>query len=92
LGYRADRMAFEFTMLNHNGEAVECQISSVAMDDLAGKRGTLPDEREAQFIRLRELIERIASDNFDNETVVRGAIVRIFGKHIRSAPHSSSGR
>ena len=87
LGYDAERMAFEFTMLN-KGEAVSCEISSAAMDELAGKRGTLPAEREAQFLRFRETIERIGSDNFDSDPVVRGAIVRIFAKHIRSAPQS----
>ena len=87
LGYDIDRMAFKFMMLN-KGETVECEISSVAMDDLGGKRGTLPAEREAQFMRLREVIERIASDNFDSETIVRGAVVRIFAKHIRSASRS----
>jgi hypothetical protein len=81
LGYDVDRMAFKFMMLN-KGETVECEISSVAMDDLGGKRGTLPAEREAQFMRLREVIERIASDNFDSETIVRGAVVRIFATHI----------
>jgi hypothetical protein len=82
LGYDAERMAFQFTMLN-KGETVECTISGAAMDEIAGKRGVLPAEREAQFLRLREEIERIASDNFDDDTIVRGAVVRIFAKHIR---------
>ena len=85
LGYDAERMTFKFTMLN-KGETVECEISSAAMDDLASKRGTLPAEREAQFLRLREATERIASDIFDKGTIVRGAVVRVFAKHIRSAP------
>jgi len=87
LGYDTDRMAFEFTMLNKD-ETVPCEISSAAMDELAGKRGTLPAEREVQFLRLRETIERIASDNFDGDPIVSGAVVRVFAKHIRSAPHS----
>ena len=86
LAYDADRMAFEFTMLNKD-QTVPCEISSAAMDELAGKRGTLPAEREAQFLRFRETIERIASDNFDSDATVRGAVVRIFAKHIRRAPH-----
>jgi hypothetical protein len=76
LGYDAERMTFQFTMLN-KAETVECAISG------AGKRGALPAEREAQFLCLREAIERIASDNFDHDTIVRGAVVRIFAKHIR---------
>ena len=87
LGYDTDRMAFEFTMLNKD-ETVPCEISSAAMDELAGKRGTLPAEREAQFVRFRETIERIASDQFDSDSTVRGEVVRIFAKHIRSAPQS----
>jgi hypothetical protein len=88
LGYDAERMAFQFTMLN-TGETVECTISGAAMDQLSGTRGTLPAEREAQFLLLRETIERITSDNFDSETPVKGGVVRIFAKHIRSAPASS---
>jgi hypothetical protein len=85
LQYDVDRMAFEFTMLNNEGGTVRCQISAAAMDELAGARGTPPDEREAQFMSFRDRIESIASDDFDHGA--RGAAVRIFAKHIRSLPH-----
>jgi hypothetical protein len=83
VGYDANRMAFEFTMLTADATTVVCQISSAAMDQLAGGKGARPLEREAQFIRLRDAIERIASDNFDDTSVVRGPVVQIFAKHIR---------
>src|SRR5258705_12604175 len=89
LGYDTESMAFQFTMLN-KGETVECTISGAAMDELSGKRGTLPAERKAQFLLLREAIERIASDKFDSESPVTGGVVRIFAKDIRSAPPASS--
>jgi Protein of unknown function (DUF1488) len=92
LGYDANRMAFQFTMLNGKAETVECEISSAAMDELAGKKGTRPAEREAQFLSLREMIERIASDNFDHDSVVRGAVVRIFAKHTHSQNHPDDDR
>jgi hypothetical protein len=79
LGYDNERMAFKFTMLNGD----ECQISGAAMDDVAGDKGTLPDDREAQFLRLREPIEHIASTIFDERTVLKGAVLRIFSKDIR---------
>jgi len=69
-------------MLNKD-ETVECTISGAAMDELAGKKGTLPAEREAQFLLLRDAIERIASDNFDSETPATGGVVRIFAKHVQ---------
>jgi hypothetical protein len=81
LGYDAERMAFQFTMLS-KGETVECTISGAAMDELSGKRGTLPAEREAQFLLLREAIERIAADKFNSETPARGGVLRIFAKHV----------
>jgi hypothetical protein len=84
LGYDAERMAFHFTMLLQ-GETVECTISGAAMDELAGKKGTLPAEREAQFLLLRDAIERIASNNFDSEISVKGGVVRIFAKHLSKA-------
>jgi Protein of unknown function (DUF1488) len=84
-GYNTDRMVFEFAMLNSKGETVECEISSVAMDDLAGARGTYPGEREGQFLHLREAIEPIASGMFDEEARKKGVVIRIFSKHIRGA-------
>lgn len=64
LGYNTERMVFKFMMLN-GGEAVECQISGAAMDDVAGGKGTLPADRAAQFLGFREQIEHIASTIFD---------------------------
>ena len=91
LGYDAERMTFQFAMLN-KAETVECAISGAAMDEIAGKRGVLPAEREAQFMCFREAIERIASDNFDHDTIVRGAVVRVFAKHIRKSNLTTSAR
>ena len=64
IGYNTDRMMFEFTMITHDTRVITCEISSVAMDHLDGRRGTRPPEREAQFIRLRDAIEKIASGIF----------------------------
>ncbi len=83
LGYDANRMAFEFTMMHERG-IVDCEISSTAMDDLAGEKGVRPDEREAQFRRLREPIERIASDIFDQNNLFPGQTICIFSKHVRN--------
>jgi hypothetical protein len=83
LGYDANRMAFEFTMMHAQG-IVDCEISSTAMDDLAGEKGVHPDDREAQFRRLREPIERIASDIFDQNGMAPGRAICIFSKHVRN--------
>jgi hypothetical protein len=82
IGYDTDRMTFEFTMLTPDARVVSCEISSIALDYMVGKRGTLPSEREAQFIDLRDVIEMIASDNFQGETAALGRVVRIFAKHL----------
>ena len=82
LGYNNQCMTFGFTMFN-DGEVIEFAISAAAMDDLVGgARGTLTD-REAQFLRLREAIESIASAKFHSGTLIRGSAVRIFAKDIR---------
>ena len=83
LGYDATRMAFEFTMM-HGLRIVDCEISSTAMDDLAGEKGVRPDEREAQFKRLRDMIERVASDIFDQRSISPVETIRIFSKHVRN--------
>ena len=81
VGYDLERLAFRFTMLNGD-EAVECQISDAAMDELAGVRGTLSTARQAQFLTHRDAIEQIASDLFDAGPSIKSAAVRIFAKHI----------
>jgi hypothetical protein len=80
IGYDAERMMFEFTMVASDERPVRCQISSVALDQMDSGRGTVPSEREAQFVRLRDAIEKIASDIFKDES--RGGIVHIFEKHL----------
>ncbi len=81
--YDHERMAFKFTMLSGE-DTVQCQISGAAMDDLAGGKGTPSSDREAQFLRHRDEIERIASVMFDERALVlKGAVVRIFSKHLR---------
>lgn len=84
VGYDDERLAFKFTMLNADGgEAVECQISDAAMDELAGVKGTESIARQAQFVAFRDAVERLASDIFDEAPRVKGYAVRIFTKHIR---------
>jgi hypothetical protein len=90
LRFDADRMAFEFAMLDGERGKVRCQISGAAMDELAGTRGTASAEREAQFKGLRDEIERIASEKFDRGGILKGAVVRIFVKDIPTAPHRSN--
>jgi hypothetical protein len=53
------------------------------MDVLVGARGTIPAEREAQFLRLRDTIERIASDLFDKGLATPSGMIRIFRHHVR---------
>ena len=81
IGHDLERLAFRFTMLN-DGEAVQCQISDAAMDELAGMQGTESSARLAQFTSLRESIERIASDLYDEAPRFKGYVVRIFVRHL----------
>ena len=82
IGHDTERLAFRFTML-HDADTVECQISDAAMDELGGVKGTESIARQAQFLALRDAVERLASDIFDEAPRVRGYTVRIFTKHIR---------
>ena len=65
VGYDDARRVFMFTMLN-GAETVQCEISSSAMDDLAGGVSGGPAGRGAQFLIARREIERIASSVFDD--------------------------
>ena len=82
VGYDADRMSYKFTMM-HQARIVDCEISSAALDDLANEKGVRPDERESQFKRLRDAIERVASNIFDQGGMAQSERIRIFAKHIR---------
>lgn len=67
-GYDFNRMVVEFTMVNQ-GKVISCAISSAAMDNLEGGRGVKPEQRVAQFMRLREVIEERASRKYFDEHV-----------------------
>ena len=85
IGHDDERLAFRFTMLN-DAQTVECQISDAAMDELGGVKGTESMARQAQFLALRDAIEGIASGIFDKGPCVKGLVVRIFTRHIRTLP------
>lgn len=61
--YDFDRMVVLFTMMDGDAE-VPCAISTTAMDDLERSSGIKAEQREAQFMRLREQIEEHAARKF----------------------------
>jgi Protein of unknown function (DUF1488) len=62
-GYEYDRMVILFSMIDDQKEIL-CAISTSALDDLENGTRSKPDEREAQFIRLRDRIEDRAARKF----------------------------
>ena len=92
LGYDADLMAFKFTMRNGQ-QFVQCEVSRAALADLAGgwTAGAARD-LPAQFESHRELIEAIASAQFDQTPNKETRLVRIFVKHIPSSTTQKSRR
>src|SRR3974377_1580986 len=63
LGYEFDRMVMLFSMVDGQRE-IPCAISTSAMDDLEGVARSRPNQREAQFMRLRDRIEERAARKF----------------------------
>jgi hypothetical protein len=63
LGYEFDRMVMLFSMADGQRE-IPCAISTSAMDDLEGVARSRPNQREAQFMRLRDRIEERAALKF----------------------------
>jgi hypothetical protein len=63
LGYEFDRMVILFSMIDGQRE-IPCAISTSAMDDLEGVARSRANQREAQFIRLRDRIEECAARKF----------------------------
>ena len=63
IGHEYDRMIVRFSM--HDGaREIPCAISTSAMDDLERGAHVKPDQREAQFVRLRARIEACAADKY----------------------------
>jgi hypothetical protein len=62
-GYEYDRMVILFSMIDGQKE-IPCAVSTSALDDLESLAKSKPDEREAQFMRLRDRIEERAARKF----------------------------
>jgi hypothetical protein len=78
IGYEFDRMVMLFSMVDGQTE-IPCAISTSAMDDLESLARSKPNEREAQFMRLRDRIEERASRKFqamEFEGIPPGIILR----------------
>jgi hypothetical protein len=63
VGYEFDRMVMLFSMMDGQRE-IPCAISTSAMDHLESVTRSKPDQRETQFMRLREQIEERAARKF----------------------------
>jgi Protein of unknown function (DUF1488) len=62
-GYEFNRMVVLFSMMD-GARVIPCAISAAAMDDLEHVSRTAADQRERQFVRLRDRIEQCASRKF----------------------------
>jgi hypothetical protein len=62
-GFEQDRGVMLFSMMDGTRE-VACAVSSSAMDDLERGPRAKADQREEQFLRLRDRIEQCASKKF----------------------------
>lgn len=77
-GFEQDRMVMLFSMKDGDRE-IACAVSSSAMDDLERGVKAKPDQRHAQFLRLRDRIEQCASRKFsagEFEGTSRAIVVR----------------
>jgi hypothetical protein len=63
IGFEQDRMVMLFSMIDGDKE-VSCAVSSSAMDDLERGVKAKPNQRDEQFLRLRDRIEQCASRKF----------------------------
>ena len=63
IGLEHDRMIVLFSMQDGPRE-IGCAISTSAMDDLERGPKVVPEQREAQFSRLRDRIEACAASKY----------------------------
>jgi hypothetical protein len=64
IGYESDRMVMRFSMIDGQKEEIACAISTSAMDNPESLARSKPNEREAQFMTLRDWIEERAARKF----------------------------
>jgi hypothetical protein len=64
IGYESDRMVVRLSMIDGQKEEIACAISTSAMDNLESLARSKPNEREAQFMTLRDRIEERAARKF----------------------------
>ena len=62
-GYEFERMVIQFSMIDGERE-IPCAISTSALDELESVSRSRANEREAQFMRLRDRIEERAARKF----------------------------
>jgi Protein of unknown function (DUF1488) len=62
--FEFDRMVVLFSMMDGARE-IPCAVSTSAMDQLDHVPRTAPDQREQQFLRLRDRIEQCAVRKFE---------------------------
>ena len=62
-GYEYDRMVLSFSMMD-GAKEIPCAVSTSAMDDLEKPERAKADQREGQFMRLRDRIEKRAAEKF----------------------------
>ncbi len=62
-GYEFNRMVVLFSMVDGQRE-IPCAVSTSAMDGLEKSVQTKPDQREGQFMRLRDQMEKRAAQKF----------------------------
>jgi uncharacterized protein DUF1488 len=78
IGFEFRRMVMLFSMMDGENE-IPCAVSNHAMDLMERVPWTKDEEREEQFLRLRDRIEQCASRKFLNgalEGNPRGVILR----------------
>jgi hypothetical protein len=62
-GYEFNRMVVLFSMRD-GAKEIPCAVSTSAMDDMERATRMTPNQREEQFLRLRDRIEQCASRKF----------------------------
>ena len=62
-GFEHNRMVMLFSMMD-DGREISCAISSSAMDHLDRGVKAKPEQRDEQFLRLRDAIEQRANHKF----------------------------
>jgi hypothetical protein len=81
--WRHDRILFE---VEERGAMLACSVSKAAIQDACGRYSNLPRDIMAEFVRLRDRIEKVAIAKFHERPEGSDALIHVWSADLDEDP------